>query len=195
MENNLLILASCSPRRKKLLTQIGLKFKVVPSCIIEDHDLNLPPEAFVEHWGRKKAKNVVINYPNNLVIGADTIVVLDEHILGKPRDKNQSFKMLHTLSGRTHEVITGVALIWKNKGIDITFHARTYVTFRKIPEDSICYYIDNYSPLDKAGSYGIQDWFSVWVEKVDGCYYNAMGFPLSIFYQHYQSLIKLHSIR
>ena len=195
MEENTIILASGSPRRKQLLTQIRLKFQVVPSGVIEDNHLSLPPEAFVEPWGRKKAKYVALDFPDNLVIGADTIVVLNGHIFGKPRNKNEGYKMLRKLSGRTHEVITGVALIWKKREIDITFNARTNVTFRKIPKDYISYYLDSYNTLDKAGSYGIQDWFSVWVEKIDGCYYNVMGFPLSTFYQYYLSLNNLQDIR
>ena len=195
MEENTIILASGSPRRKQLLTQIGLKFQVVPSGVMEDNHLNLPPEAFVEHWGRKKAKHIALDFPDNLVIGADTIVVLNGHIFGKPKDKNESYKMLRKLSGRTHEVITGVALIWKKREMDITFNVRTNVTFREIPKDYISYYIDSYNTLDKAGSYGIQDWFSVWIEKIDGCYYNVMGFPLSTFYQYYQSLNNLQDIR
>ena len=195
MGENTIILASGSPRRKQLLTQIRLKFQVVPSGVMEDNHLNLPPEAIVEHWGRKKAKYVALDFPDNLVIGADTIVVLNGHIFGKPKDKNESYKMLRKLSGKTHEVITGVALIWKKREIDITFNARTNVTFRKIPKDYISYYLDSYNTLDKAGSYGIQDWFSVWVEKIDGCYYNVMGFPLSTFYQYYLSLNNLQDIR
>ena len=195
MGENTIILASGSPRRKQLLTQIRLKFQVVPSGVMEDNHLDLPPEAIVEHWGRKKAKYVALDFPDNLVIGADTIVVLNGHIFGKPRNKNEGYKMLRKLSGRTHEVITGVALIWKKREIDITFNARTNVTFRKIPKDYISYYLDSYNTLDKAGSYGIQDWFSVWVEKIDGCYYNVMGFPLSTFYQYYLSLNNLQDIR
>ena len=195
MGENTIILASGSPRRKQLLTQIRLKFQVVPSGVIEDNHLSLPPEAIVEHWGRKKAKYVALDFPDNLVIGADTIVVLNGHIFGKPRNKNEGYRMLRKLSGRTHEVITGVALIWKKREIDITFNARTNVTFRKIPKDYISYYLDSYNTLDKAGSYGIQDWFSVWVEKIDGCYYNVMGFPLSTFYQYYLSLNNLQDIR
>ena len=195
MGENTIILASGSPRRKQLLTQIRLKFQVVPSGVMEDNHLNLPPEAIVEHWGRKKAKYVALDFPDNLVIGADTIVVLNGHIFGKPRNKNEGYRMLRKLSGRTHEVITGVALIWKKREIDITFNARTNVTFRKIPKDYISYYLDSYNTLDKAGSYGIQDWFSVWVEKIDGCYYNVMGFPLSTFYQYYLSLNNLQDIR
>ena len=195
MGENTIILASGSPRRKQLLTQIRLKFQVVPSGVMEDNHLSLPPEAIVEHWGRKKAKYVALDFPDNLVIGADTIVVLNGHIFGKPRNKNEGYRMLRKLSGRTHEVITGVALIWKKREIDITFNARTNVTFRKIPKDYISYYLDSYNTLDKAGSYGIQDWFSVWVEKIDGCYYNVMGFPLSTFYQYYLSLNNLQDIR
>ena len=194
MEENTIILASGSPRRKQLLTQIGLKFQVVPSGIIEDNNLNLPPEAFVEHWGRKKANYVASDFPENIVIGADTIVVFNGKIFGKPKDKNESYTMLQKLSGKNHEVITGVALIWKKREMDITFNVRTNVTFKEIPKDYISYYIENYNTLDKAGSYGIQDWFSVWVEKIDGCFYNVMGFPLSTFYQYYQSLNNLKNI-
>ena len=114
-----LILASASPRREQLLNQIGLEFSVVPSDVIEDFSLALPPEAFTEHWAREKAKYVAENNPDTMVIGADTIVVLDEKILGKPKNIIDSFSMLQSLSGRTHEVITGVAIIWKNKEIDI----------------------------------------------------------------------------
>jgi septum formation protein len=188
MGENTIILASGSPRRKQLLTQIRLKFQVVPSGVIEDNHLNLPPEAFVEHWGRKKAKYVALDFPDNLVIGADTIVVLNGHIFGKPRNKNEGYRMLRKLSGRTHEVITGVALIWKKREIDITFNARTNVTFRKISKDYISYYLDSYNTLDKAGSYGIQDWFSVHIRQIEGCYFNVMGLPLSSFFSHYRSL-------
>ena len=130
-----------------------------------------------------------------MVIGADTIVVLDEKILGKPNNIIDSFSMLQSLSGRTHEVITGMSFLNISFGIDFTFNERTYVSFKTLSDSDIHYYIDNYNPLDKAGSYGIQDWFSVWVEKIDGCYYNVMGFPLSTFYQYYLSLTNLQDIR
>ena len=155
-----LILASASPRREQLLNQIGLEFSVVPSDVIEDFSLDLPPEAFTEHWAREKAKYVAENNPDTMVIGADTIVVLDENILGKPKNIIDSFSMLQSLSGRTHEVITGMSFLNISFGIDFTFNERTFVSFKTLSDSDIHYYIENYNPLDKAGSYGIQDWFS-----------------------------------
>ena len=183
-----IILASASPRRKQLLTQIGFDFSVVPSTIKEDLSLPLPPEAFTEHWAREKAKYVAENNPDTMVIGADTIVVLDEKILGKPKNIMDSFSMLQSLSGRTHEVITGMSFINISFGIDFTFNERTYVSFKTLSDSDIHYYIDNYNPLDKAGSYGIQDWFSVHIRQIEGCYFNVMGLPLSSFFSHYHSL-------
>ena len=185
-----LILASGSPRRKQLLNQIGFEFSVNPSTVDEDFSLSLPPEAFTEHWAREKAKNVASNHPGKWVIGADTIVTLDGKIYGKPKNEADSFSMLSSLSGRTHEVITGVSIICLNSEIDITFNERTFVSFNALTDSDISYYYKNYNPIDKAGSYGIQDWFSVHIHKIDGCYFNVMGFPLSAFYHQYQSLME-----
>jgi len=185
-----IILASASPRRKQLLTQIGFDFSVVPSTIKEDLSLPLPPEAFTEHWARKKAKNVAENYPDSLIIGADTVVVLNGKILGKPINEKDSVLMLRSLSGTTHEVITGVSLIILESDIDITFNERTLVSFNTLNKNDILKYIHNYNPYDKAGSYGIQDGFSVHIHKVQGCYYNVMGLPVSSFYSHYRVLLQ-----
>jgi septum formation protein len=183
-----LILASASPRREQLMNQIGLEFSVVPSHVIEDFSLALPPEAFTEHWAREKAKYVAENNSDTMVIGADTIVVLDNKILGKPKNILDSFSMLQSLSGRTHEVITGVSILNISCEIDFTFNERTFVSINTLSDYDISYYIDNYNPLDKAGSYGIQDWFSVHVRQIEGCYFNVMGLPLSSFFSHYRSL-------
>ena len=182
------ILASGSPRRKQLLNQIGLKFTVIPSDVDEDFTLDLPPEAFTEHWAREKAKSVAKIHPDSLIVGADTIVVLDENILGKPKDKKDSFNMLQSLSGKTHEVITGVSFISLEQELDHTFNERTFVSFNTLSDRDINSYIDIYNPLDKAGSYGIQDWFSVHIHRVEGCYYNVMGLPLSSFYSYFKSV-------
>jgi len=183
-----LILASASPRREQLMNQIGLEFSVIPSNVIEDFSLTLPPEAFTEHWAREKAKNVAENNPDTMVIGADTVVVLDNKILGKPKNIKDSFSMLQSLSGRTHEVITGMSILNISCEIDFTFNERTLVSFNTLGDSDISYYIDNYNSLDKAGSYGIQDWFSVHVRQIEGCYFNVMGLPLSSFFSHYRSL-------
>ena len=182
------ILASGSPRRKQLLNQIGLEFTVIPSDVDEDFTLDLPPEAFTEHWAREKAKSVAKIHTDSLIVGADTIVVLDGNILGKPKDKKDSFNMLQSLSGKTHEVITGVSFISLEQELDHTFNERTFVSFNTLSDRDIKSYIDIYNPLDKAGSYGIQDWFSVHIHRVEGCYYNVMGLPLSSFYSYFKSV-------
>ena len=134
------VLASASPRRKDLLNQIGIEFSIIPSNINEDFRLTLPPEAFTEHWAREKALNISKDHPSSIIIGADTVVVLDGQIIGKPKDENDSKEMLLKLSGKTHEVITGVSLIHIDSKIDITFNERTYVsinTLTKIGKGSL----------------------------------------------------------
>ena len=184
-----LILASGSPRRKFLLKQIGLDFQVIPSDIYEDFSLRLPSKDFAEHFAKLKAHSVANQFPDHLVIGADTIVVFNNKILGKPSNKEEGTEMLSRLSGQTHTVITGVCLELKDQKICETFNEETQVTFQHLSENEIQDYIEIYNPLDKAGSYGIQDWFSVCVKKVNGCYYNVVGFPLSAFYQKYKAII------
>ena len=184
------ILASSSPRRKKILEQIKFEFSVVSSNINEDFNIDLPPEAFTEHWAREKAKDIAKDHPQSIVIGADTVVILEGKILGKPKDDKSSKKMLYSLSGKTHEVITGVSLVNINSKLDFTFNERTFVSINTLSDEDIYNYIRLYNPYDKAGSYGIQDGFSVHVEKIKGCYYNVMGFPVSKFYYHYNSILK-----
>lgn len=194
MKNTLLqnypsiILASNSPRRKNLLELIDLPFKVITSSVHEDFNIDLKPIEFAKHYANLKALDVADSNPDSLVIGADTIVVLDDEIIGKPVDEKDSKAMLKKLSGRTHTVITGVSLVWRERNIEDTFHEKTKVTFQKLSDEQIQYYVDNYHPLDKAGSYGIQDWFAVCVKKIDGCFYNVMGMPLSNFYSHFMTI-------
>ena len=185
-----IILASGSPRRKQLLEQIDLEFEVVPSQIYEDFSLNLSPADFVEYYAQEKAKDVANSYLDKWVIGADTIVVFESHILGKPKNEKDSFQMLKRLSGNTHQVITGVSIQNIKQDISDSFHERTNVTFNTLSDNIINYYIETYKPFDKAGSYGIQDWFSVCVNRIDGCFYNVMGFPLSRFYSHFIDLLE-----
>jgi septum formation protein len=188
-QNPRIILASNSPRRKQLLEQIDLSFDIIPSKIYEDFSIDLDPKAFAQHYAKAKACDLAKNYPNALVIGADTIVVFDGQILGKPKDEEDSVRMLSMLSGQTHAVITGVSLQWENEQISETFCESTKVTFRPLSKSDILHYIKIYQPFDKAGSYGIQDWFSVCVEKINGDFYNVMGFPLSAFYQKFRGII------
>jgi septum formation protein len=184
-----IILASNSPRRKDLLELIDLPFKVISSSVHEDFNIELKPIEFVKHYAKLKALDIAQKYPDHLVIGADTIVVLDDEIIGKPVDENDSKSMLRKLSGRTHTVITGVSLVWQEKNIADIFSEKTDVTFQNLTAEQIKYYVDNYRPFDKAGSYGIQDWFAVCVKKIGGCFYNVMGMPLSTFYNHLTKII------
>ncbi len=186
---NDIILASKSPRRIEILKMIGLKFDVLPSRVSETMKIDLMGKSFPEHWSIEKANLISNQYPDSLVIGADTVVIYQDKILGKPKNKNESKIMLEMLSGNVHEVITGMTLIFKNKQILKTFSQSTKVFVGKIPTYQIDYYIGNYNTLDKAGSYGIQDWFSVWIKKIDGCYYNVMGLPISKFYKQYLKIV------
>ena len=184
-----IILASKSPRRIEILKMIGLDFDITPSKLYEKIKINLSGKSFSEYWSKKKSKLISNQYPDSLVIGADTIVIFKNQILGKPQDKNDSKNMLKMLSGNMHQVITGVTLICKNKQISKSFSESTKVFVRKIPNDEIDFYINNYNTSDKAGSYGIQEWFSIWIEKINGCYYNVMGLPISKFYKEYSEII------
>ena len=178
-----LLLASNSPRRKQLLSQIDIQFESQTSTAEEDLSLALTPVELAAYNGRLKAENVALNNPEKLVIGADTIVVLNDKILGKPTDIEGAKDMLALLSNRTHSVITGVTFMWLAKNIEKSFTEETRVTFKALSAGEIEYYVNRYKPLDKAGSYGIQDWFAACVTNVEGCYYNVMGFPISRIYR------------
>ena len=185
-----IILASASPRRKTILSQVGLDFTIEPSKINEDFSIDLLPKAFCEHWAREKANDIAKNHSDKLIIGADTIVIIDDKIIGKPKNYKESFAMLKSLSGKTHQVLTGVSFIHLDFEIDFTFNEATDVSFCLLTDEEINKYIDKYRPYDKAGSYGIQDGFSVYVEKINGCFYNVMGFPISKFYKFYKAIAK-----
>jgi len=183
-----IILASASPRRKTILSQVDLDFTIEPSNINEDFSIELLPKAFCQHWAREKANDIAKSHSDKLIIGADTIVKTNDKILGKPKNYNESFAMLKSLSGKTHQVLTGVSLIHLDLGIDFTFNESTDVSFCILTDEEINKYIDKYKPYDKAGSYGIQDGFSVYVEKINGCFYNVMGFPISRFHKFYKAI-------
>ena len=190
MLNFKIILASASPRRKTILSQVDLDFTIETSNINEDFSIELLPKAFCEHWAREKANDIAKSHSDKLIIGADTIVKINDKILGKPKNYKESFAMLKLLSGKTHQVLTGVSLIHLDLGIDFTFNESTDVSFCFLTDEEINKYIDKYRPYDKAGSYGIQDGFSVYVEKINGCFYNVMGFPISRFHKFYKAIQK-----
>jgi len=185
MKNNYkIILASKSPRRARVLEMIKVNFKVAPSKINEEINPKIEQNEIAIDISKAKARTISNRYPNDIIIGADTIVVSNEEIFGKPKDINESKKMLIALSGNSHKVITGVTIMNKRLGIVKTFSEMTEVFVKKIPTKKIDYYINNFNTLDKAGSYGIQEWFSVWIKKINGCYYNVMGLPVSKLYKH-----------
>jgi len=184
-----LILASGSPRRSKLLTQIGLTFTVDTSSVEETFDQRAEPAKIVEQLSRLKVEDVAKRHPDGIIIGADTIVVLDGMILGKPVDAIDATRMLGLLSGRTHEVYTGFCIVENPGHRSIADHEVTRVTFRELSRGEIEAYVKTGSPMDKAGAYGIQDDFgAIFVEKINGCFYNVVGFPLTRFYLRYREL-------
>lgn len=173
-----IILASASPRRKHLLLQLGLDFTVDPSGSEESIHLHLPPNLIAVTLAENKAKDVARRHKDGLILGADTIVVIDGLILGKPRDKEQAMEMLSRLSGRWHSVYTGIALIDAKTGRQIKDYEESKVKFKNLSQREIENYINTGESLDKAGAYGIQGKGSLLVEKIEGCYYNIVGLPL-----------------
>jgi septum formation protein len=180
-----IVLASASPRRSKLLEQIGLDFMIVPSKINEGNNDDLSPAELVQHLAYQKAMHIAQKMAqtggNNrfLVIGADTVVVKDGILLGKPADKQEAFCILSRLSGEWHEVLTGIALIDTQDFKCIKGFETTRVKMKELSDDTIFAYIDSKEPMDKAGAYGIQEKGAVMVEKIEGCYFNVVGLPLS----------------
>jgi septum formation protein len=179
------ILASQSPRRQKLLRQLGFDFEVLPADIDEDDFSDgIDPVQHVKELSLKKAEFIAkqIGKPS-LVLGSDTIVVLNGTILNKPTDKQDAIRMLNILSGNTHIVYTGIALVDSETMKNKVSVQKTEVTFRTLTQDEIEAYVETGSPLDKAGAYGIQDDFgAVFVSHIDGCYYNIVGLPLELLY-------------
>jgi septum formation protein len=177
------ILASRSPRRQLLLAQIGLEPEIIPCEIDEELDSSRSPAENATSLALQKAKTVAVGISSGIVLGADTIVALDGHMLGKPIDPDDAVRMLEMLSGRTHTVATGFALIDRPSDRYVTGVEETRVTFRAIPRNEIDEYVAGGSPMDKAGAYGIQDDYgAVFVTRVEGCFYNVVGLPLSRFY-------------
>lgn len=179
-----LILASQSPRRLALLRQMGCDPRVVPADVPEHiHAAGEGPETYASALAHEKAR-VVWNTsaPDSIVIAADTIVVIDDVILNKPVDGADAVRMLRLLSGRTHTVITAVCV--RTATSDIVRQSTTRVTFRTLSDDEIAAYVESGSPMDKAGSYGIQDDFgAVFVHHIEGCYYTIVGLPLAMLYE------------
>ena len=174
-----LILASASPRRRALLEQIGVTFAVECSCVAEEIDPAMPPEEVVQQLALQKAAAVAAKHQEGLVLGADTVVVNEGHLMGKPGSEAEAAEMLRGLSGRWHQVMTAVALVdasgQKAPWVSVE---KTEVKFRDLKEADIAAYVATGESMDKAGAYGIQGYGALLVEKIEGCYFNVVGLPL-----------------
>ena len=178
-----IILASQSPRRAHLLKQIGINFSVEPSGINEEIDKNTSFVENVKRLSLHKAEDIANKHNVGIIVGSDTIVVINQLVLGKPKSQQNAIEMLKTLSGKTHIVYTGFALVDAKTKKTYIDHEETEVTFRELREEEIVSYVDSGSPMDKAGAYGIQDDFgAVFVKKINGDYYTVVGLPIFKFY-------------
>ena len=182
-----IILASNSPRRRELLAGLGFDFEVrVKNGIDESYPAGVPVQEVAEYISRKKARAYDIAL-DEMLLTADTVVVLGNTVLGKPKDTADATKMLHALSGNTHKVITGCCI--KTAETEKHFSVTTDVTFRKLTDEEIDCYIMKYKPFDKAGAYGIQEWIGyIGVTSINGSYFNVMGLPVQRIYDVLQSL-------
>ena len=189
LEKYKVILASGSPRRRELMAGLGVNYEVrILPDVDESYPDTLQGEEIPLYIAKEKADAYIpMMQPDELIITADTIVWLDGKVLGKPRDREDALQMLRTMSGRTHEVFTGVCITttdWQR-----SFTAQTEVRFATLSEDEIIYYVDNFKPMDKAGAYGVQEWIGfIGVENISGSYYNIMGLPVQ---RLYKELVKV----
>lgn len=173
-----IILASNSPRRKELLSQLGVVFDIIPSEFEEQLVAGMAPSETVEHFASMKALDVARSVKGEaLVIGSDTIVYLDG-IMGKPADRQEAASMLRRLSGRQHLVMSGISIINTATGVQLTEHEVTMVRMKELNDDEIHAYIATGEPMDKAGAYAIQGFGSLLVERIEGDYFNVVGLPL-----------------
>ena len=183
------VLASNSPRRKELLAGLGLEFQVrVIDGIDESYPANLPASEVAQYIALKKADAYRASMaPDELIITADTVVIVGSEILGKPKDEADAVRMLREISGRTHQVTTGVCLLSASK--QSAFSVTTDVTFKQLTDAEIHHYVSQYRPFDKAGAYGIQEWIGyIGVTGLNGSYYNVMGLPVQRIYTELQKM-------
>ncbi len=197
-----LLLASKSPRRRQLLSQLGYPVEFVDIDVDEHVPDGTPAAAIAELLARRKAQAYNLSpftshlspftshlSPSTILVAADTVVVLEDKPLGKPASRQEALDMLRALSGRRHSVYTGVCLRPLNTSNLHSFTEKTDVFFRDLTDDEITHYVDTYRPFDKAGAYGIQEWIGmVGISRIEGCYYNVMGLPLAALWQHLQSV-------
>jgi len=182
-KNRPLILASSSPRRQYLMKEAGFTFTIKKPDVEESFPADMPAEAVAQYLARKKAAFFRATITDEIIVTADTVVIIQGKILNKPQDRNEAINMLSLLSGNMHSVMTGVCILSREK--ELCFDDTTLVTFNKLSQNEIEYYVDNYKPYDKAGAYGAQDWIGmVAIEKIAGSYFTVMGLPIHRVYHH-----------
>lgn len=179
------VLASKSPRRREILSGIGMDFSVMESDVDESQvPKDLEPKLYVQELAMLKSTDVASKFnKKSIVIGADTVVVNDMGILGKPSDFDDAFSMLSSFSGKSHKVISGISVTDSDTMTTVTDYCETEVFFSKITNDEISNYINTYQPYDKAGAYGIQEYAGVFIDRINGDFYNVVGLPLSKLYR------------
>jgi septum formation protein len=180
------ILASQSPRRRELLKLLDIEFIVKPSDVDEIIDVTLSFEDVVMDLAKQKAAHIANQYPEYTILGFDTLVIHDGQALGKPRDRQDAYDMLASLSGQTHQVLTGCALVCCDDVV--SFYDEAYVTFDVMTDEEINEYLDTGEPFDKAGAYGIQGYGARYIKRVEGDYYSVMGVPLQKLYKTIRGL-------
>ncbi|GIV05768.1 MAG: Maf-like protein [Fimbriimonadales bacterium] len=192
METLRWVLASQSPRRRALMRLFGRPFEVHPAQIEEPLPaFSARPALLGKRLAKAKAEAVALHYADALIIAADTLVIIDGRVLGKPADEREAFEMLRMLSGRTHTVITALCLLLRQNGHTtriVQDAPRSRVTFRPLSDEWIRWYIATGEPFDKAGGYGIQEYGALLIEKVQGCYFNVVGLPLATLAKHLEAL-------
>lgn len=177
----MLVLASASPRRQELLRAAGIEFVVQPAEVPEAPQADEKPRAYAERLAREKARAIFRGRPGDVVLGADTVVIVDEHILEKPRDPADAARMLRLLSGREHFVTTGVGLV--GDGFEDVRSETTLVVMAEIADEEIVSYVATGEPMDKAGAYAIQGIASRWISRIEGDYGNVVGLPVALVYR------------
>lgn len=178
-----LILGSSSPRRQFLMRETGFTFSVEKPDVDETFPYELPVEQVARYLAQKKAAFFRTTLTDQVVVTADTVVIINNYILNKPQDRTEAISMLNVLSGKTHRVVTGVCILSAEK--EASFDDTTEVTFKILTQPEIEFYVDTYKPYDKAGAYGAQDWIGmVAIENIRGSYFNVMGLPIHKVYQH-----------
>jgi septum formation protein len=177
----MLILASASPRRSELLRNAAIRFSVDPAHVLEEPLPQEAPLAYAQRLARDKASAIFARHPDAVILGADTVVVVDQHLLEKPANSEDATRMLRLLSGREHQVITGISVIAGD--FERTEAEVTQVYFSKLSDDEIADYVRSGEPMDKAGAYGIQGIASRWIGRIEGCYFNVVGLPMERVYR------------